>query len=73
MTNARIEEVPADRTTAREYLAQGRSFLHDARTPLSNESRQVLLQQAAICTCDAILVCRATRELYLRAEDLLRR
>ena len=61
MTGARIEEVPADRVTAREFLAQGRVFLDDALTDLSNESRQILLHQAAICACDAILLAKGLR------------
>jgi hypothetical protein len=61
MTEARVEEVPADRVTAREFLAQGRVFLDDAVAPLSNESRQVLLHQAAICACDAILLAAGLR------------
>jgi hypothetical protein len=61
MTEARVEEVPADRVSARVFLEQGRVFLHDASKPLSNESRQVLLHQAAICACDAILLARGLR------------
>ncbi len=62
MTEARIEEVPADRVTAREYLDQGRRFLEDAaRNSNSNESRQLLFHQAALCACDAILLARRRR------------
>jgi hypothetical protein len=61
MTEARIERVPADPITARQFLAQGRVFLDDALTDLSNESRQVLLHQAAICACDAILLAKGLR------------
>jgi hypothetical protein len=61
MTDARIERVPADRVTAREFLAQGPVFLDDARSHLSNGSRQILLHQAAICACDAVLLAKGLR------------
>ena len=61
MTEARVEEVPADRVTAREFLRAGRVFLDDAVPPLSNESRQLLLHQAALCACDAILLAAGLR------------
>jgi hypothetical protein len=61
MTEARVEQVPADAVTAREFLAQGRVFLDDALTDVSNESRQILLHQAAICACDAILLAKGLR------------
>lgn len=61
MTDARVERVPADRVTAREFLEQGRIFLRDALGELSNESRQVLLHQAAICACDAVLLAAGLR------------
>ena len=61
MTEARIEQVPADRVTARQFLEQGRVFLDDALTDLSNESRQILLHQGAIYACDAILLAKGLR------------
>ncbi|HEX7245207.1 MAG TPA: hypothetical protein VF245_06530 [Solirubrobacterales bacterium] len=62
MTDARVEQVPADRVSAREYLAQGKLFFDDAvQGGLSTESRQVLLHQATICACDAILLAAGLR------------
>ena len=56
MTNARIEKVHADKITAREFLDQASHFLHDARTDgLGPPSRVVLLHNAAIAACDAVL------------------
>lgn len=57
MTEARLRKVPADRVGAREFLDQARIFMQDAElVALSNEGRQVLLHQTAICACDAILL-----------------
>jgi hypothetical protein len=62
MTNARLEEVYADGVTAREYFDQAEVFLRDADAPeLASESRAVLLHNAAICACDAILQARGFR------------
>ena len=56
MTEARVEKVYADRVRAREFLSQADRFRGDADTPnLSAESQSVLLHNAAICACDAIL------------------
>ncbi|MGA2163325.1 MAG: hypothetical protein ABSH36_02520 [Solirubrobacteraceae bacterium] len=56
MTDARVEKVYADRVRAREFLEQADRFRGDADTPdLSAESQSVLLHNAAICACDAIL------------------
>jgi hypothetical protein len=56
MTDARVEKVYADRVRAREFLNQADRFRGDADTPdLSGESQSVLLHNAAICACDAIL------------------
>lgn len=56
MTEARVEEVYADQVRAREFLAQADRFFQDAdRTELNVESRSVLLHNATICACDAIL------------------
>jgi hypothetical protein len=42
---------------AREFLDQARIFMQDtALEALSNEGRQLLLHQAAVCACDAILL-----------------
>jgi hypothetical protein len=56
MTDARVEAVYADRHGAREFLAQADRFLSDATIDcLSAESQSVLLHNAAISACDAIL------------------
>ncbi len=56
MTDARVEKVYADRVRAREFLSQADRFRGDADIPdLSAESQSVLLHNAAICACDAIL------------------
>jgi hypothetical protein len=56
MTDARVEKVYADRMRAREFLQQADRFRGDADTPdLSAESQSVLLHNATICACDAIL------------------
>ncbi len=56
MTDARTERVHADRVRAREFLDQADRFRSDAdSTGLSAESQSVLLHNATICACDAIL------------------
>ncbi|MGE5281950.1 MAG: hypothetical protein ACM3N0_06450 [Chloroflexota bacterium] len=56
MTNARVEKVYADRMHAREFFSQAVQFRADAdNKDLSAESQAVLLHNAAICACDAIL------------------
>lgn len=56
MTDARIEPVHADKIAAREFLDQARDFLNDARLDgLGPPSRIVLLHNATIAACDAIL------------------
>ena len=56
MTGARVEKVHADRVRAREFLAQAERFSTDADVAgLSTESRVVLLHNATISACDAIL------------------
>jgi hypothetical protein len=48
--------VPEDRVSAREFLVQADQFLADADVAdLSAPSRAVLLHNAAVCACDAIL------------------
>ena len=57
MTAARLRKVPADRMGAREFLDQARVFMSDAGLRgVSNEGRQLLLHQTAICACDAVLL-----------------
>lgn len=57
MTEARLRKIPADRMGAREFIAQARIFMSDAHVSgISNEGRQLLLHQTAICACDAILL-----------------
>ena len=56
MTDARVEKVYADRVRAREFLQQALQFQGDAASRnLSAESQSVLLHNAAVCACDAIL------------------
>ena len=56
MTDARVEKVHADRVSSREHVEQATLFLEDAgMAGLSAPSRAVLLHNAAIAACDAIL------------------
>lgn len=56
MTEARVEQVHADRIGARVFLAQSEAFFKDAGlSRLGSESRSVLLHNAAVAACDAIL------------------
>lgn len=56
MTEARVEKVYEDRMGARVFLAQSETFLSDADAQdLSAPSRTVLLHNAAVSACDAIL------------------
>lgn len=56
MTEARVENVHADRLGARTFLSQAEKFQKDADVPeLSAESKSVLLPDAVISGCDAIL------------------
>ncbi|HEY5196704.1 MAG TPA: hypothetical protein VIJ51_06725 [Solirubrobacteraceae bacterium] len=78
MTDARIEQVHADKITAREFLDQASDFLNDARIDgLGPPSRVVLLHNAAIAACDAILqavglrVTSGDRSHILRLETAL--
>jgi hypothetical protein len=54
MTDARVENVHADRVRSREFLAQAQRFATDADAP-GLESRVVLLHNAVLAACDAIL------------------
>jgi hypothetical protein len=56
MTDARVEKIYTDRVRAHEFLDQADRFRSDAdTTDLSTESQSVLLHNATICACDAIL------------------
>ena len=56
MTEARVERVHADRVGARTFLSQAEKFQRDADADgLSSESRAVLLHNAVISGCDAVL------------------
>ncbi len=56
MTEARIERVYVDRVSAGEFLEQAEGFLADAdAVGLRPPSRAVLLHNATVCACDAIL------------------
>jgi len=56
MSESRVEQVHADRIGARVFLAQSEAFFEDANlSGLGSESRSVLLHNAAVAACDAIL------------------
>jgi hypothetical protein len=55
MTEARLEQVHANRIDARTYLEQAKTFQDDADAGLSSESRSVLLHNAVISAADAVL------------------
>jgi hypothetical protein len=56
LTDARVEKVYEDRVAAGEFFAQAEMFLADAdTTSLRAPSRVVLLHNATVCACDAIL------------------
>lgn len=56
MSNARVERVDPDRVRAREFFAQATQFAQDAEiVGLRTESRVVLLHNATVAACDAIL------------------
>jgi hypothetical protein len=56
VTDARVERVPADKVRGREFLDQTERFLVKAQiSRLTPESRVTLLDNAAMCACDAIL------------------
>lgn len=56
MTEARVQEVYPDRVGAQEFLQQAETFMADAGVDgLSAISRAVLLHNATVCACDAIL------------------
>lgn len=62
MTDARVEKTYPDRVRAREFLAQAKRFRDDAdTTELGTESQAVLVHNAAICACDAILTATGIR------------
>jgi hypothetical protein len=56
LSDARVEKVYEDPVRAREFLAQAQAFLADGETAtLSAPSQAILLHNATICACDAIL------------------
>lgn len=56
MTGARVQDVYADRVGAREFFEQSEVFMDDADSgTLSAVSQAVLLHNATVCACDAIL------------------
>jgi hypothetical protein len=56
MTDARIETVYEDKVRAREFLAQAELLLKDANTAtISAEGQAILLHNATLAACDAIL------------------
>jgi hypothetical protein len=70
---ARVEKVHADRLGARSHLAQAEKFQTDAdAASLSAESRSVLLHNAAISACNAILQATGLRVTSGDGAHLLR-
>jgi len=56
VTEARVEKVYADQVGAREFLDQAELFMADAEVNALNAiSQAVLLHNATVCACDAIL------------------
>jgi hypothetical protein len=56
VTDARVEKVYEDRVGAREFLAQADLLFVDAgKSTLSAPSQAILLHNATVCACDAIL------------------
>lgn len=56
MTDARVDSVYADRVRAREFLDQAERFWIDSNNrDLNDESQAVLLHNATVCACDAVL------------------
>src|SRR4051812_23468074 len=56
MTQAKLTRIAPDPTLASAFLDRARSFLDDGSAKdLSQASRQVLLHNAAIAACDAVL------------------
>lgn len=56
MTDARVQKVYADKAGAREFLEQAELFAADAEADaLRAPSRAILLHNATVCACDAIL------------------
>jgi hypothetical protein len=56
VSDARVEKVFEDRVSAREFVQQAEAFFADAEAAsLSAPSRAVLLHQATVSACDAIL------------------
>jgi hypothetical protein len=56
VTDARVEKVYEDRVGAREFLAQADLLFSDAgKATLSAPSQAILLHNATVCACDAIL------------------
>jgi hypothetical protein len=56
VTAARVEKVHEDRVGAREFLSQADLLFVDAGKPtLSAPSQAILLHNATVCACDAIL------------------
>ncbi len=81
---AQVERRGEDPWAALEFLDQARRFLSDGQAePISPEGRQVLLHNAAVAACDAVLAINglevtgsdgaseAVRELVALAGDLI--
>lgn len=72
MTEARVQKVHADRLGARTHLDQAEKFQSDADADLSTESRSVLLHNAALSGCNAILQAAGLRVTSGDGSHLLR-
>ena len=72
MTEARVQKVHADRLGARTHLDQAEKFQGDADADLSTESRSVLLHNAALSACNAILQAAGLRVTSGDRSHLLR-
>jgi hypothetical protein len=80
VTDARVEKVYEDRVGAREFLVQADLLFADAGKPTLNApSQAILLHNATVCACDAILqavglrVTSGDRSHALRLETALDR
>lgn len=73
MSESELRKIPENRVEAREFLGQADRYLRDAGiASLSNEAQQVLLHQAALCACDAILLACGQRVVGEEGGHVLR-
>jgi len=73
VTEARLESIEPDPWLANSFLNRAKQFAADGnREALASESRQVLLHNAAIAACDAILAIEGQRVVGADGGHLLR-